>query len=137
MTLPLLFSANQILRKKKHMHLPRPLPFFQPIRCKKGNCIVFTVIALDYYGCFWHGCPVCFTTQRHQIKLPRTGQSLEELWTLTKNREQCIKALGIEHITIWEHQFHELLRSNETANTFVKSLDLQERLNPRDAFYGG
>ena len=95
------------------------------------------VIALDYYGCFWHGCPVCFTTQRHQIKLPRTGQSLEELWTLTKKREQCIKALGIEHITIWEHQFHELLRSNETANTFVKSLDLQERLNPRDAFYGG
>ena len=95
------------------------------------------VIVLDYYGCFWHACPVCFSSQRRQIKLPRTGQSLEELWTLTKKREQCIRSMGIEHITIWEHEFHELLRTNEKAAKFVKSLDLKERLNPRDAFYGG
>ena len=95
------------------------------------------VIAFDFYGCFWHGCRLCFDKQRRQIKLPRTGQSLEELFTLTRKREQCIKSLGIEHITIWEHEFTELLRSNEAASRCVKSLDLQERLNPRDAFYGG
>lgn len=95
------------------------------------------VIAFDFYGCFWHGCRLCFDKQRRQIKLPRTGQSLEELLTLTRKREQCIKSLGIEHITIWEHEFTKLLRSNEAASRFVKSLDLQERLNPRDAFYGG
>ena len=82
-------------------------------------------------------CPICISTQRRQIKIPRTGQTLEELWTLTKKREQTIKSMGIEHISIWEHEFQELLRTNEKAKRFVETLDLQERLDPRDAFYGG
>ena len=95
------------------------------------------IIAFDFYGCFWHGCRTCFPNQRRQSKLPRTGLSLEELWTLTVKREQCIKSLGIKHISIWEHEFAQRLSSNETAAKFVKSLDLQERLDTRDAFYGG
>ena len=45
--------------------------------------------------------------------------------------------MSIEDIYIWEHEFQELLRTNEKAKRFVETLDLQERLDPRAAFYGG
>ena len=61
---------------------------------------------------------------------------MEELYTLTLKREQCIRSLGFEHMSIWEHEFNKLLRENETAANFVKSLDLQMRLDPRIAFLG-
>ena len=61
---------------------------------------------------------------------------MEELYTLTLKREQCIRSLGFEHVSIWEHEFNKLLRENETAANFVKSLDLQTQLDPRIAFLG-
>ena len=94
------------------------------------------VTIFDFYGCFWHGCKICYSNQRQQTKVPRTDQSMEELYTLTLKREQCICSLGFEHVSIWEHEFNKLLRENETAANFMKSLDLQTRLDPRMAFLG-
>ena len=47
-----------------------------------------------------------------------------------------MRSLGFEHVSIWEHEFNNLLRENETAANFVKSLDLQTRLDPRMKFLG-
>ena len=95
------------------------------------------VVIYNYNGCFYHGCKLCFPNQRRQIKLPRTNQSLEELFALTLKREQCIRFLGFEQVTIWEHEFNQLLQTNETVANFVNSLDIQDRLEPRQAFFGG
>ena len=82
----------------------------------------------------WMSC--VFSKPRRQIKLTRTNQSLQELWTLTLKREQFIRSLEFKQVTIWEHEFNQLLRDNETAASFVKSLDIQDRLEPRQAFLG-
>ena len=73
----------------------------------------------------------------HIVGRPGTG-SLPSTIAPPDNpqREQCIRSLGFEHVTIWEHEFNRLLRENESAANFVKSLDLQERLNPRMGFLG-
>lgn len=42
----------------------------------------------------------------------------------------------MKYVCIWEHDFHELLQNNKT-HEFIQSLDLQERLDPRDSFFGG
>ena len=95
------------------------------------------VTIYNFNGCLFHGCKLCYPSQRRQIKLPRTNQSLEELWALTMKREQSIHSHGFEQVTIWEHEFNQLLRENITAANFVKSLDIQDRLEPREAFFGG
>lgn len=95
-----------------------------------------TNTAYEFNGCFWHGCHTCFPNQRHQTKLPRTNQSVEELWVLTL-KKQYIKSQGMKLVSIWGYEFNEMLQGNESARTFVDSLDLQDRLNPRDSFFGG
>ena len=40
-------------------------------------------------------------------------------------------------MTIWVHDFYKLLRDNKAAAKFVNTLDIQERLQPRQAFFGG
>ena len=95
------------------------------------------ITIFNFNGCLFYGCRLCYPSQRRQIKLPRTNQSLEELWALTMKREQSIRSLGFDQVTIWEHEFNQLLRENETAANFVKSFDIQDRLEPRQAFFGG
>ena len=38
---------------------------------------------------------------------------------------------------IWEHEFSALVEASGELKTFVSGLDLQERLDPRDSFFGG
>lgn len=93
--------------------------------------------AYEFYGCLWHGCRSCFSTNRRNTKLPRTKESVEELFAKTLKKQEHIKSIGMNLKYIWEHEFTELLQTNDTARTFVESLDIQDRLNPRDSFYGG
>ena len=39
----------------------------------------------------------------------------------------------MEIVSIWEHESHALLASDDEARTFVESLELVERLDPRDS----
>lgn len=54
-----------------------------------------------------------------------------------KKREKELKSMGYKVISIWEHQFRYQLDKNVTLQQFVSTLDLQERLNPRESFFGG
>lgn len=40
-------------------------------------------------------------------------------------------------IVCWEHEFDALLRTNSEARAFVDSLELVDRLDPRDSLMGG
>ena len=68
---------------------------------------------------------------------PTTDQSLEELYVVTKKREEEIKRLGYKYKCIWEHQFHQNMKKSKEMNYFVSQLDVRDRLNPRDSFFGG
>jgi G:T-mismatch repair DNA endonuclease (very short patch repair protein) len=97
-----------------------------------------TNTAYEFNGCLWHGCPTCYTkAEKRRMIVPRTQQTLDELYALTRKKERYIKSLGMRLVTIWEHEFEQLLKDNPDVSEFVNSLDIQERLNPRDAFFGG
>nr|XP_022305881.1 uncharacterized protein LOC111112600 [Crassostrea virginica] len=96
-----------------------------------------TNTAYEFHGCYWHGCPICFPIQRRQLKHARTERSMDELLALTIKKRRYIESLGMNYVCMWEHDFQTLMTRNPEAATFVRSLDLQERLNPRDSFFGG
>lgn len=56
---------------------------------------------------------------------------------MTKKRERELKELGYDLVIIWEHQFRYQVEKNEALQHFISTLDLQERLDPRDSFFGG
>lgn len=62
---------------------------------------------------------------------------MEELYVVTKKRETEIRLLGYNCVVIWEHDFMYQLNTNKDMKSFVDSLDVQDRLNPRNIFFGG
>lgn len=52
--------------------------------------------------------------------------------TTTKLRNQ-----GFSVVEIWEHEFVKLKKEDTELQKFLKSHRVQDRLNPRDAFFGG
>jgi hypothetical protein len=62
---------------------------------------------------------------------------LAELYALTLEKERILKEMGFEYVSIWEHEFRQQLRDNPELSDHVALLDLQERLDPRESFFGG
>lgn len=62
---------------------------------------------------------------------------MKELYDMTINREKELKELGYKLVIVWEHQFYFQLEKNAALQQFVFTLDLQDRLDPRDSFFGG
>lgn len=91
----------------------------------------------EFYGCLWHGDPHCYPHTDRQIKHPHTGQSMRELYRLTKEKESYIIDHGFKLCTIWEHEFIAIKNNDITIQKFLLNKHIKERLNPRDAFFGG
>lgn len=66
-----------------------------------------------------------------------TSQSMEELYTITKKRAQELKRLGYKLVIVWEHEFMKQITRSEPLQIYLSRLDIQERLNPRESFFGG
>ena len=52
-------------------------------------------------------------------------------------REVELRALGYNLVTKWEHEFYNEKKRNKCLREYVDSLDIQDRLIPRDSFFGG
>ena len=87
----------------------------------------------EFNGCRFHGCKIC----QMQPRLTRTNQSMDELFALTIQKKEYIRSLNMKCVDIWEHDFVKLVKSDASVRDFINGLDIQERLNPRDAFFGG
>ncbi|XP_067685645.1 uncharacterized protein [Haliotis asinina] len=100
----------------------------------------YVTIASVCHGVFKHK----FLTEYTHVKLlwdktvlPHTKQSLSELYALTMKRNTAIKEKGYNLVTLWEHEFRQQLKTNPELKNYVAILDLQQRLDPRDSFFGG
>jgi len=82
-------------------------------------------------------CRQCYPHDRITTIHLTTEQSMEELYVVTKKRQTHIKSLGYKYVEIWEHEFHRQLEEDAQMKTFVDALDIQDRLNSRDSFFGG
>lgn len=72
-----------------------------------------------------------------QTPTPRPAHTIQELYALTVEKHRYLKSIGMNVVTMWEHEFTKLVQENKEVSDFVTSLDIHERLNPRDAFFGG
>jgi hypothetical protein len=59
---------------------------------------------------------------------------MEELYTLTLKKKSKLQSLGYNYICMWEHDF---LKMKDDMQPFLSTLDIQDRLDPRDSFFGG
>ncbi|GBN24862.1 hypothetical protein AVEN_161207-1 [Araneus ventricosus] len=83
---------------------------------------------------FFHGCDICF--DRDDIN-PVSKIPMWALLKKTKERASKIRSLGFNLKEIWEHEYHRMKERDASIRDFCSKLDIVERLNPRDAFYGG
>lgn len=100
-----------------------------------GFAIINGVLtAFEFYGCFFHGCPICYKAHDFNSLLDSTYGLL---YTRTRTREEYLKGLGFVVRTIWEHEWNDMLKNNEDLKRFLADSNLPTPLNPRDAFFGG
>ena len=91
-----------------------------------------TNIVHEFYGCFWHGCPICY---KPNIINSKNHKNMGTLNDQTIEKRDTIKNAGYNHISTYECQ----LANNKDFRKFAKNFtqEIVEPLNPRDAFYGG
>ncbi|KAK3106839.1 hypothetical protein FSP39_000995 [Pinctada imbricata] len=93
-------------------------------------------IAYEFNGCRYHGCPTCYKN-KDDVLNPNTGATASELFSLTLIKEAKLREMGFKVIKIWECQFDSQCHKNDNLRTFIESLDLEDRLGPRDSLMGG
>ena len=106
----------------------------QPVRVDGYNPTSLTVY--EFHGCFYHGCPRCFPNRHAQIR-QHDRQTMHDLYLRTQARDQAIVQSGYSLQTMWECEWKRLKADREDIQGFVDGLELVDRLEPRDAFYGG
>ena len=96
-------------------------------------------VVLEFNGCYFHGCPDCFTTyeKRTEGRDPVTRQSIFDRYRMWELRQEELEAAGYTVKVMWEHAFEKEKKENPRLKAFVDALDVQERLIPREAFFGG
>ena len=95
-----------------------------------------TRIVYEFHGCFWHGCPKCYPNrdaERHKMH----DQSMRDVYEATRRKEDALFSLGYSVIVMWQCEWEQLKRDDETVRNIVDSFELVSRLQPRDAFFGG
>lgn len=91
---------------------------------------------LQFHGCYWHGCPRCYTVNRNRgINVDTMDARLEHTQFITAK----IVSAGYSLTEMWECDYDRILASREDMRIFLENHPVVSRkpLNPRDAFYGG
>ena len=90
-------------------------------------------VCLEYNSCVHHGC-LC---QDRESMDPYNKQTMAQRYAQTVEKVRVLEDAGIKVVTKWDHEFRRELKSDPELSAFVDALDLVERLEPRDAFFGG
>ena len=95
-----------------------------------------TRTVFEFHSCYYHGCPTCFKKQdpRRNCHLDRTVQ---EVYEATQRKMEMLRRAGYTVIEKWEYELAEDKKTDQPLQEFLKTVDMVEPLNPRDAFFGG
>ena len=85
-------------------------------------------VCLEFLGCFFHGCVLCYQPEEWN---PLVGKTYGSLYNATQERAAVLKSKGFEVRSIWEHEWRAMLKE------FLASANFPEPLEPRDALFGG
>ena len=96
-----------------------------------------TKTAYEFHGCFYHGCRQCFPNQRQKTRNCHPDRTVEEKYEATLKKTAILRAAGYTVIEKWECQFENEKKADKQLQDFLKTFELVDSLNPRDAFFGG
>ena len=94
--------------------------------CKDTNTVY------EFQGCFWHGCPKCYTSDKIN---PMNQRDMTELQRTTAVKNEKITSLGYNLVEVYECD----IQKDTAFKKYCKAnnVDIVMPLNPRDAFFGG
>ena len=98
--------------------------------CEEDNTVY------QYQGCYWHGCEVCYPnrTEKH-FRLD--GRTMYEVREKTRETVTKLRSAGYNVRQMWGCQWKKEKQDNADCSAYVQDLRFTDRLNPRDAFFGG
>ncbi len=92
-------------------------------------------IALEYLGCFWHGCDCRFNPSELN---PVSKIPYGVLRRQTDNKLDVLrKSYNLKVFTMWDCQWIKAKQNDPDVIAFMSNYDAPERLNPRDSLFGG
>ena len=77
---------------------------------------------------------ICFNPDTEN---PVSQVSMRTLANKTQEMTTRLREKGYTVTEKWEHDFRKDLKDNQELQDFVKNHDSVDRLNPREAFFGG
>ena len=86
----------------------------------------------QFHGCFWHGCPTCFTD--HALQNTVNQKTFDELYRKTQFRTAQLRAKGYTVVEKWECQVTDEERAQAREFGVVDKIP---KLVPKDGFFGG
>ena len=92
--------------------------------------------ALEFNGCFFHGCPRCFPDKRDRITL--RGKTLVALYRETLLKENKLKEMGFKVHTMWACDYERLNGSGEEEELLEGEVEgICNPLDLRKCYFGG
>ena len=95
-----------------------------------------TQTVYEFQGCFTHGCPTCHPN-RHEKHVRHYDRTMQDIYEISQHKVQQLREQGYTVVQIWECEWKRLKETNPEIQSFVNNLELNNPLNPRDAFCGG
>ena len=89
-----------------------------------------THTTFEVHGCFWHGCPRCYT--RDTVN-PVNGKTMQELHHCTVAKIDYLKRKGYNVVEVWECDVNRELKQNEEMKHYFEHYHMVNPLNPRHA----
>ena len=85
----------------------------------------------SYHGCIFHGCTMCFPDR---FRTTGIGGVPHVVYERTMKRQKRFESLGYRVITAWGHEMNDLPKDEKI---YFDNVDVQPRLLPSKAFFGG
>lgn len=94
----------------------------------------------EFHGCYYHGCPKCFSTSQYCTQFQKTFSSIYQKHLLRINNIKHImnnEYPGSKLIEMWECEFKYQKEHDKDLKKFILDNEYVEPLNPRDSLFGG
>ncbi|XP_031153064.1 uncharacterized protein LOC116048233 [Sander lucioperca] len=106
-------------------------PFFVDGYCAATNT------CYEFNGCFFHGCNKCYG-QAEINPITREKKTHGELLREFRDRVSTLETVyGVTVVVMWECEWKSQLCNDPDVKAFISTYEKPERLNPREALFGG
>jgi len=105
---------------------------FGPYHCDGYDPSTNTIY--EFHGCYFHGCPKCFTPETFNVVIQSTMKSI---YARHCNRIKYLKSCCNHLVEIWECEFDRQAQNDIQMNNILNSLIMLSPLRARDALFGG